>query len=371
MNGRRTPGAARSALVIGGTGPTGPLVVNGLVERGYTVTIVHTGRHETDLIGPEVTHIHTDPFDADVTAQALGGATFELAVVMYGRLRTLAPMLSGRCGHFVSIGGVGVYHGFANPDQLFPAGLTMPQPHDAPLVGVDEPRTKLRRIRESEEAVFEHHPNAIHLRYPQLYGPRQVLPREWPLVRRALDGRRVLLLPDGGLTTKSVAWVENAAHATLLATDAPDVALGNIYNVADEVLLSLAQIAEIVASELSHSWEIVSLPYEVAAPTRPLLGSHSTTHRVLDVSPTVRDLGYRDVVPPTQAWARAARWLADNPLPYGGPLEARLGDPFDYAAEDQLVAAWRAARQQLEAVRFDVEPNYGSAYVGDRPNPTS
>ncbi len=30
-------------LVIGGTGPTGPHVVNGLIERGFTVTILHTG----------------------------------------------------------------------------------------------------------------------------------------------------------------------------------------------------------------------------------------------------------------------------------------------------------------------------------------
>ena len=33
-------------LVIGGTGPSGPLIVNGLVERGHSVTILHTGRHE-------------------------------------------------------------------------------------------------------------------------------------------------------------------------------------------------------------------------------------------------------------------------------------------------------------------------------------
>ena len=34
------------ALVVGGTGPTGPLVVAGLIERGYDVAILHTGKHE-------------------------------------------------------------------------------------------------------------------------------------------------------------------------------------------------------------------------------------------------------------------------------------------------------------------------------------
>lgn len=47
-------------LVIGGTGPTGPHIVNGLLERGHDVTILHTGGHETDAIPERVPHIHTD-----------------------------------------------------------------------------------------------------------------------------------------------------------------------------------------------------------------------------------------------------------------------------------------------------------------------
>lgn len=365
--------APQTALVIGGTGPTGPLVVNGLVERGFEVTILHTGRHETDLIGPEVRHIHTDPFDGSATAEALGDESFDLAVVMYGRLRMLAPLLAGRCGHFVSIGGVGVYRGFGSPDDLFPFGMTVPLAHDAPLVGDGEEFRKLRMIRVTEETVFEHHPQAVHLRYPQLYGPRQPLPREWPLVRRALDRRPHVIVADGGLTVKSQGWIGNAAHATLLACEAPVAALGGIYNVADSAALSIAQIAEVVANELGHSWELVSLPYDLAAPARPLVGSWSTTHRVLDIGPTVRDLGYSDVLAPVDAWRAAARWLAENPLARGGALEQRLGDPFDYDAEDRLVAAWRDTCAGLESamksIEWASEPNFGSAYVGNRPNP--
>ncbi len=58
-----------TALIVGGTGPTGPYVVNGLMDRGFQVTILHTGKHETDLIGPEVEHIHSDPFDIEKTAE--------------------------------------------------------------------------------------------------------------------------------------------------------------------------------------------------------------------------------------------------------------------------------------------------------------
>ncbi len=53
------------ALVVGGTGPTGPHIVNGLIERGYTVSILHTGAHESPQIPESVKHIHTDPFDIE------------------------------------------------------------------------------------------------------------------------------------------------------------------------------------------------------------------------------------------------------------------------------------------------------------------
>jgi NAD(P)-dependent dehydrogenase (short-subunit alcohol dehydrogenase family) len=41
--------AGERALVIGGTGPTGPYVVEGLDHRGFDVTILHGGQHEVDF----------------------------------------------------------------------------------------------------------------------------------------------------------------------------------------------------------------------------------------------------------------------------------------------------------------------------------
>ncbi|GIT68744.1 MAG: hypothetical protein Ct9H300mP26_4310 [Acidimicrobiales bacterium] len=40
-------------LVVGGTGPTGPHIVNGLIHRGFDVSILHTGAHESPEI-PEM-----------------------------------------------------------------------------------------------------------------------------------------------------------------------------------------------------------------------------------------------------------------------------------------------------------------------------
>lgn len=65
----------------------------------------------------------------------------------------------------------------------------------------------------------------------------------------------------------------------------------------------------------------------------------------------------------------ATRWLVENPLEPGGPVEGRLQDPFDYDAEDALVAAWRRVKPELEAVTWSTEPGYTAAYVGRQPNP--
>ena len=72
------------ALVVGGTGPTGPHIVKGLLARGFRVSILHTGSHESEEIPPEVEHIHTDPSSRDAVEKALGGRRFDLAVVTYG-----------------------------------------------------------------------------------------------------------------------------------------------------------------------------------------------------------------------------------------------------------------------------------------------
>ncbi len=78
------------ALVVGGTGPTGPFLVKGLQKRGYTVTILHRGTHEIPEIGPEVEHIHADPHFRETLDAALAHRTFDLVLATYGRIRFVA-----------------------------------------------------------------------------------------------------------------------------------------------------------------------------------------------------------------------------------------------------------------------------------------
>ena len=95
-----------TALVIGGTGPTGIHIVQGLVDRGWDVTILHRGTHERPETPPWCATSTPTPTTSTSLSAALAGHRYDLIVAMYGRLRTIAELTVGLTDQFVSVGGV-------------------------------------------------------------------------------------------------------------------------------------------------------------------------------------------------------------------------------------------------------------------------
>jgi hypothetical protein len=195
-----------------------------------------------------------------------------------------------------------------------------------------------------------------------VYGPHQLLPREWMVVRRIRDGRPHIILPDGGLFLRSATYVANAAHSLLLAVDKPHESAGRTYHVSDEWTPTLRQVVEIVGDALGHRLEVVDMPFELARPAHPLVMLGGSFHRYSPSTNLAAELGYRDVVPCDEALADTARWLFDHPLEPGGTIERNLQDPFDYEAEDTLIAAWRRAFDALRAVAATTDPMFVDRY---------
>jgi nucleoside-diphosphate-sugar epimerase len=340
------------ALVVGGTGPTGPFIVNGLLQRGYKVSMFHRGTHEIPEIPPEVEHIHGDPHFRETVDEALAGRTFDVAVVTYGRIRFVAEALAGKTPRFVGVGGVACYRGYMGPHVDVPFGLTVPVPESAPLVTSEEEHRFAYLIAMTEEVVMQHHPTAAFFRYPYVYGPYQLIPREWCVMRRILDKRPFIILPDGGLTLFTHGYAANLAHAVLLAVDKPEASAGQIYNCGDENQLTLRQMVEVITRTMNYHWEIVGMPDAVAQPARALAMHENSYHRVMDLTKLKNQLGYTDVVPVEEAVAQTVRWYLEHQPERGGDLEKRLQDPFNYAAEDQLVAVYKESLQRMAAVPF-------------------
>jgi len=349
-----------SALLVGGTGPTGPHIVRGLLDRGYDVTVLHRGTHELpELDGLE--HIHADPHFREALGEALAGRSFDLAVVTYGRLRHVADALAGRCERLVAVTGLPVYPGYHDPGQVWPPGMAILATEDAAgprPADPDEPQAARfsRLIAESERHVLGlHEAGAFRgtvVRYPGIYGPRQLYPREWSIIRRVLDKRPYVIVPDAGLTLITRCAAVNAAHFVLTAAHA-DAAAGEIFNAADLQQYSLAQWIRLTAAAIGGELELVSLPFELAGPGRGLFPVPHTAHGLVSVQKARELLGYTDAVPAVEALTDTVQWYAENPPDQS--VTDRMVDKFDYAAEDRVVAAYRAATAGLLAAQGPAE----------------
>jgi nucleoside-diphosphate-sugar epimerase len=338
----------KTALVIGGSGPTGPHIVEGLRQRGYRVATLNRGVHPVDH-PPDVERIFADPHFQEPLVNALGDRTFDLVVATYGRLSVTAQVLAEKTERFIGIGGVAAYRGFMTPSwPMKPAGMIIPTTESAPLVEDQAENRFSALVVAAEHAVMRCHPRGTVFRYPYVYGPRQVVPREWSLVRRVLDGRRTMILFNGGLGLLTHIYAQNAAHAVLLAVDNPTAAAGKVYNCGDDVQFDQKQLLEIGADALGVKVDFVSVPTVLSLQTAAVFSTPE--HKLFDTQLIRNDLGYRDLVHPAEAVARTVRWYADHPLERGGEFERRMTDVFDYGTEDRIIALCRAFEAKISAL---------------------
>lgn len=354
----------KTALVIGGTGPTGEYVVNGLEERGYEVTIFHSGAHEAEFATP-VSHIHGDPHFLETIKKALGNQSWDVVISQYGRLRYITEHFKGRTGHLVGIGSATRL--MANPaDPRW--GM-----HGRPAV-VDENQILLEddkqvnklgwRMAEALRKLFvdgqagEY--RTTYIGYPLLYGPRQIAARDWSIVRRLLDGRRRIIMADGGLKLESRGFTENVAQAPLLAIDQPEISDRQSYVVADKQIFTMRQRIQFIANHMGRDVSLIDMPFDLARPIHPFYRDTSG-HLVRSTEKIRNELGYKEAYSPDDGMRRTIDWLIANRPSPGGEVETQLGDPFDYEREDCIIDSWLTARAELPDLSFDL-PGYAHSY---------
>jgi nucleoside-diphosphate-sugar epimerase len=356
------------ALLIGGTGPTGPHLVAGLLKRGCEVTILHRGVHEPPDL-PDVEHIHADPHFAESLTSGVGARRFDLVLATYGRLKVIAEVFERRCDQLVGVGGVPVYAGFVTPENAVPYGARILAREDGPLADRCVPPSPFAmRLLRAEQAVLHRAARGVYratiVRYPQIYGPRNAVPWEWAVVRRVRDGRQRMVLPDDGLWLLSRCAARNAAAAVLAVVDHPEAADGRAYNCADRDQFSVRQWAELVAGYAGGALEFVGVPSELAPSTlAELLPPSGRPHMLADASAISSELGYVETVPAQVALQETVRWLMANPVRSSDyPAYPAV---FDYAAEDHLIATYRLAKQWVRAHA----PDPGVEVIHPMPHP--
>lgn len=174
------------------------------------------------------------------------------------------------------------------------------------------------------------------LRPGAIHGPGARHPREFWFLKRALDGRRVLPLAQGGRTvfhTSSTAGIAGfCAHAIAEGVT-------GAFNIGDPVVPTAAEVAEAVAAHVGWRFTIVDPgPREDAVGASPLSARHPVRLALDKARATGWDggPGYAQALPAylDGLIARAADWQREF------PVFQRYGhDPFDYAAEDAALGA--------------------------------
>jgi nucleoside-diphosphate-sugar epimerase len=339
-----------NALVIGGSGPTGPHVLTGLLDRGYDVTMLHRGVHEPDGL-PDVRHIHADPHFAESLLAAIGPLSFDVIVAMYGRIKQIAGVAAPRCGQLVAISGVPLYRGFVDPHHSTPYGMKVDAREDSPKADSADVLSRMATlILDAERAVFTQGVTqgipVSTLRYPQIYGPRNVIPWEWAVVKRVLDGRRRIIVPDDGLWIVSRCAARNAAAAVLCVVDRPQVSGGQAYNCADADQFTVRQWVQLVASLAGGDLDIVGIPSAIArSHFVELVPPDARPHMIVNTEKLRHDLGYADVVSAYDALRDTVEWLIEHPVSAADYPSYQA--KFDYRLDDLMIESYQRAVEQL------------------------
>lgn len=347
----------KRALLIGGTAATGRATIRELQARGYEVTLYNRGRFNDGLGIPDVKFIVGDPHFRENIAADLSGGEWDVTVATYGRTRLLAEALAGRTGHFIGVSGTPVCRtDLGVPlDEADPVATRDTGP--AAIAGI------IPMIAQTEDQILALGRDggfaATIVRYPYVYGPHSLVPMEWHVIKRVLDGRKRWALTGGGLHLSGRCASVNAGTLIGAVVDHPDVAAGKIYTAADDRQMTQREWISAIAGIMNHEFEFVDIPAGVArlgTSALPMAGELSfnqsaanladgwLNHSVPSAIRAKVDLGYKEAVDPMAWLERTVQYWLDNSVTLAPGDAAPLGTAdFDYAAEDALLAWWDGA----------------------------
>lgn len=349
-----TGAAARTAMIIGGTGQIGSAAARRLAADGWSVLVAHRGRHhgDSELNEHDVTSIRLDRDDTEALLARARGHDLVLDTVAYDpRHADQLAALAGDVGSLVviSTGSVytdrqGRYLDTVTGPEDFPEYPVPLRETDPTIDNTERTYSPLKAAMERRLLGVDGLPVSI-LRPGAIYGPFSPALREWYFIKRALDGRHRVLLSDEGANRFSTSSTVNIAELVALCAAHPG---RRVLNAVDEDNLSVAEIAHAVYAALDSDVEVVGFPgppddglggtpWTVA---NPLLLSMAAATVELGYHQTVR---YRDAVAAAVDWAvrevRAAErrnesWEQVFP---SIAQRAKADRWFDYDAEDAYI----------------------------------
>jgi nucleoside-diphosphate-sugar epimerase len=319
-----------SAFLLGGSGPVGTAVAARLRETGWKVVIASrtSGVRVDRRVPGELEDALEGGFDLLVDIAAFTAEDGEQVNALADRLGSVVVISSAS----VYADDEGRNLDTATTRERFPV---LPLPVAESQATADPSGTTYSPQKVAlEQALLGGPLPATVIRPCAIHGPRSRLPRELFFVKRILDGRRRVVLVSNGESRFHTTSLANLAELVLLAAAQPG---DRVLNCGDPDPPSTLEICRLIADALDHDLEPVPIPQD--GYDRPDLSNPWAVPVpfLVDMTRAAAELGYRPVKTYAEAVVGTARSLA---------VEAQekdwshtyLGEHFDYAAEDALLA---------------------------------
>jgi nucleoside-diphosphate-sugar epimerase len=323
-------------LVLGGTRFIGAAIVEELHGQGHELLLVHRGEHEPDGAGALADHLHADRRDLPHLRGALGEFDPEAMVdtsAMSAADAETALAAVGEDARLLVLSSMDVYRAYgavlagtetdAVPlDETAPVRAERYPYRGHPRFG-DQPWARDYEKLDVEAAYLAR--QATVCRLPVVYGERDYLRREEPILRRVRAGRQ--RIPAGaGTWLWTRGYVGDVAAGVRLALES-DAAIAEVLNLGESRTWTMGLWARHVLAAAGSSAELARVPDVLLPDDLQVLGT-TRQHLLVDSGKARALLGWSDT-DPHQALARSVAWHLANPPEDAG----------DFAADDRALAA--------------------------------
>jgi nucleoside-diphosphate-sugar epimerase len=311
-------------LMIGGTRFIGPLVVDGLLQAGHELMLLHRG--QTELGAQHIPHIHLNRSQLASCASHWLSFAPEVVVDMNARTECEAQIaveaLRGRVDRVILVSSVDVYRAYGFLFRLEkgigdlgddPVELTEQAqlrttlfPRRSMADGPDDWRWDYDKILVERTYRMETTIRTTVLRLPYVYGPGDYRHRLFRYLPFMAANRDIHLTQQEAAWRSSRGYVADVAQAVVRAVENPQTA-GKTYNVAESDVYAQAQWVRRIGRMVGWKGRIVP---EESSSRLPLDWCH---HLVMDTSRIRRELGYVERTDPDLALQKTIEWEQHHP----------------------------------------------------------
>ena len=318
-------------LIIGGTRFIGRHLVPELMEAGHQLTLLNRGSSPIDESETRLTQLIGDRNDLSSLKAKLADEKFDAIIdmILYNgeQAKDAVQACLGNTKHYIMLSTRSVYASNVGSPILENDALeTRPEVSYGFLKA------------EAENVLIEAHKTkgfpATILRLPAIYGEYDYQIRERYFIRRLLEKRPHILLPDGGAGVNQREYAGNIAAQVAFLLTKPE-SIGEVYNAGHGKVQNYRALVEDAMMIMQQPMQIYSIP----APLHPAIPDLAWAVVNIQSVAKLEALGWQEKYSPYVSMQRTIEWQRTRPLDEYLPTHRNQRQHFDYIREDALIAA--------------------------------